>query len=187
MRKFILLLFCLVFYCTVGKAQEEPILVNNFIYYNGDIYWQKVFYIDSLSAVRHFSQQDFIKQGKNRYQWSGALYNFNNSRSSDQPNSLFCDCKIYFTVEIKKDRYRVTIRKIIFQPSNSVSMHIFAGVSIGSGLVHELTLKDFAYTKKGKIKWENGENIPKQLNLTFENLFNANNTPEEIKIYQCDF
>lgn len=187
MKKLILLLICLICYCATCKAQEEPVFVNNFIYYNGDIYWQKVYYIDSLLAVRHFSQQDFIKQGENRYQWSGALHNFNDSHSSDQPNSLFCDCKIHFTVEIKKDRYRVIIRKIIFQPSNSISMHIFAGVSIGSGMIHELTLKDLAYTKKRKMKWQSGEKMPMQLNFTFENLFNANNTPEEIKIVEWDF
>lgn len=187
MKKLILILVFFTSWCINSIAQDEHIFVNNFIYYNNDIYWQKVYYIDSLLAVKHFEQQDFINQGQNRYQWNGALYNFNNAHSSDQPNSLFCNCKIYFTVEIKKDRYRVITKKVIFQPSNAVSMHIFAGVSIGSGMIHELTLKDLAYTKKGKMKWQSGENMPMQLNMTFENLFNANKTPEEIKIVEWDF
>lgn len=187
MKKLILLLICLMCYCATCKAQEEPVFVNNFIYYNGDIYWQKVYYIDSLLAVRHFSQQDFIKQGENRYQWSGLLHNYNSSKASEQPTTLFCNSKIYFSVELKKDRYRVIIRKIIFQPIFSHGFNIGAGIFAGSGNIIEMTLKDIAYTKKGKMKWQSGETMPMQLNFTFENLFNANNTPEEIKIVEWDF
>lgn len=188
MKKNFLTILMMAILPIFGNSQDEgPVKVYNFIFNKGDIYWQKVYNIDSRKCEDYFSDFTFIKLKDNKYQCEVLLTDYSEEKKSDKPHQLFQESKILFTLEIKENRYRVTIYDIIWKPSMSTGFNLGSGLSAGPTITQIVRLKEMAYTKKGKRKWEPGEEFPIQINIALENLFNAETTRKKIEIFECDF
>lgn len=184
MRKLFITILIMAFSPFLGNAQdEEPIRVYNFIYNEGDIYWFKVYQIDSTIAARHFKSQPFIKYENNLYQCSVTLQNYVNKKSSAW--ILNNDCIINFILELKDNRYRVTVTDIVWKTTIGGGIFIEGG-GAGMSTTQSANLRTYAFTKKGKRKWEPGEELPQQLDFALQALFNATESTQA-KIIKEDF
>ena len=186
MRKLFITILFMAFSPLLSNAQGEgPIRVYNFIYNEGDIYWFKVYQIDSTVAVRYFKNQQFTKCEDNYYQTTVSLKNYSNEKYMNRAFMLNDDCTIHFIFEAKKDRYRITVTNIIWKTTISGGIFIDGGEA-GISTTQSDNLKSYAFTKKGKRKWEPGEDIPKQLDFALQALFNATESTQA-KIIKEDF
>ena len=82
-------------------------------------------------------------------------------------------CTIYFSLQVKEERYRITISNIIFESSMSFGMAIGGGAAVGKSNKTYNDLKFYAYNKKGKITFREGGTIPEQLDEALLLLFDA--------------
>lgn len=163
-----------IFYCYAQDTQ-----VYNFNLKDGNVYWQTVYTdIDSAAVVEYFNNSMFESKNDNTYQCTLTLKNYSDKGYMNRAFILNDESTIYFTVQIKNDRYRVTVTDIIWRSVTTVY-----GVSSAS----TSDLKSYAYNKKGKVKFKEGGIIEKQLNECLLQLFNALNNQNKTDILDTDF
>lgn len=163
-----------IFYCYAQDAQ-----VYNFYLKDGNIYWQTVYTdTDSVAVVEYFNSSMFEKKGDNTYQCTVTLKNYSDKGYMNRAFILNDECSIYFTAQVKNDRYRVTITDIIWKTITTVY-----GVSSTS----TSDLKSYAYNKKGKVKFKEGGIVEKQLNDCLLQLFEITNNQNKTDILNTDF
>lgn len=180
----ILLMAILPFF---GNCQEDSLLiVHNFIFKNGEVFWQKTFDIDSTTCNKYFEGKPF-KESKECYV---TLANYSSRSYMNRAFILNEPCTIIFSLQIKDDRYRITVSNITFESSTSVGMAIGGGIAVGETTKNYYDLKFYAYNKKGKIKFKEGGIIPKQLDEALTQLFDATKNhhgEEHTDILNTDF
>lgn len=164
-----------------NKAQES---INwNFKVVDGKVYWQRVFDFpesDSLKVINFFNNERYFAKIGNQYHTIATLANFNDLPTMEEPMVFQTDSEIYFFLDIKPGRYRITVSDIIWRGN--------VGVSNGIHITQEasLTMQDFinnniysgATVKKG---------IAKNTNICLIKLFDYTFTPDNTGILEVDF
>lgn len=164
MRKLILSALLILLYTAV-RAQNETTLIHNFMLSNGDIYWQKVYTdIDSITVANYFNNPPFEQKNNTDYSTTVTLKNYSNKGYMNRALILNDESTIIFSLQIKGDKYRVTVSDIIWR-----SVATIYGISTAS----TNDLKSYAYNKKGKLKFKEGGIIEKQLDEALCIFFDA--------------
>lgn len=180
MRKLILFTITALLGISFGYAQDAQ--VYNFIFDKGEVFWQKIYFdADSATVVKYFSQEPF-KNENSGYSCNTSLYDY--SDKGYMSSSLYIQnlCTIKFNIQVKQDRYRVTVQDIIWEQSIGLGVSVGFGFSVtGANHTELIHLKDLALNKKGKIKFKITGGLEKQLNYCLNNLFNIKNYKEEKK------
>lgn len=188
MRKFLYTLVFMAVLPILGNAQDNTsINIHNFILQNGEVFWQKTFEgIDSSTCYKYFKEKPFV-DFKECYT---TLANYSSKGHMSRIFILSYPCTIHFSLQVKEDRYRITISNIIFESSTSIGVAIGGGVAVGETSKNYYDLKFYAYNKRGKITFKEGGNIPKQLDEALSQLFDATKNQhgeEHTNILNSDF
>lgn len=169
----------LVLLSIMMQAQNEMLQVHNFVLTEGNVYWQKVYTdVDSSAVSAYFNNSFFEKKGSDNYQCVVTLKNYSDKGYMNRAFILNDESTIYFTVQLKEDKYRVTVTDIIWKSINTIY-----GISTAS----TSDLKSYAYNKKGKIKFKEGGGIEEQLDAALSLLFDASNNLQNKAVLDSDF
>lgn len=183
MKKFVLLLLCTVLKANFVIAQED-VRMENFILKNGEIFWQKTFNIDSTTCNKYFKEKPFIDYKECQI----TLANYSSKSAMSRAFILNYPSTIHFSLQVKEDRYRITISNIIFESSTSIGLALGSGVVAGQSSKNHYDLKFYAYNKKGKITFK--KTIATQLDEALSKLFDATknqNGDEHSEVLSSDF
>lgn len=185
MKKFLLLLTLLLPQFLIAQSDAD-VIIHNFIFKNGEVFWQKTFDIDSTKCNQYFKEKPFVDSKE----CFVTLANYSPQKYMNRAFILNEPCTITFSLQVKEDRYRITISNIIFESSSSVGIAIGSGIAVGETTKNYSDLKFYAYSKKGKIRFKDGGIIPKQLDEALTQLFDATknqNGEEHSQILNSDF
>jgi hypothetical protein len=120
-----------------------------------------------------------------------SLYEYSDKGYMSKAIPIMDLCTIYFDLQIKSNRYRVTVTDIVWEQTMGMGVGVGSGISItGNNLTKLIHLKDIAIGKKGKVKFKLTGGLEKQLNYCLGNLFSSKNYKEIIQnsnILNTDF
>lgn len=151
------------------KAQDPH---GNFKLVEGKVYWQKIYEVTNIKNVlTYFSSGTFKAQSKDSTSVTGE------TASSELPfkkngytrgwvrMTYLNPCVIYYNIEIKDNKYRVTISNVIWNTSTYY---------MGTTLTRIVDLTAATVNKKGKYL-KSSEKDFEMLNKIFSDIFNAGN------------
>lgn len=146
-----------------GFDKSQAAVDWNFKIENGKIYWQKVFSFplqDSLRVSEFFSKSRYFTNKGNQLKAEVILAQFNDLSTMKEPGIFQSTAEIYFYLQIKENKYRVTVIDIAWKGE------------VNSGLFSQETsltmqdMKDPVYSNGLK------PGICKNTNICLLNLFN---------------
>ena len=174
MRKLILFaVFALLSNIAFSQSNVSTVNIHNFILTDGEVFWQKTYdNIDSTTCINYFNSSLFTKEN-DQYKCSITLANYSSKRAMSRAFILNEPCVIDFTLQVKKNKYRITVSNIIWESTHSVGVSFGSGVVAGNSTKSYTDLKFYAYNKKGKITFKENGTIPSQVDEALQLLFNA--------------